>query len=70
MNKIGGVYNVKHRLGADSSTVFLAENQQGNEVFIKELIVKDRASFEKEFEAIRNKTYVFTMFAYISHGLI
>ena len=50
MYTIGGVYNVKNRLGADSSTVFLAENQQGNEVVIKELIVKDLKCFKEEFE--------------------
>ena len=58
MYTIGGVYNVKNRLGADSSTVFLAENQQGNEVVVKVLIVKDRDSFKKEFESVKAKTYV------------
>ena len=58
MNQICGVYNVKHRLGAYSSTVFLAEDQHGNEEVIKELIVKNQESFKKEFESIQDKTYL------------
>ena len=56
MNTIVGVYRLKHRLGGDSSQVFVAENNEGKEVVLKELIVINLDNFRTEFKSITNKT--------------
>lgn len=53
---IVGAHKFRQRLGDDSSAAFLAEDENGKQVFGKKLIVKDIDKFRTEFKSISDKT--------------